>query len=234
MLQSENTKTAGKPFPSSVPVILSNPATPRWAYTIAVVPAATLFALLYAQPWVPMANLIRDPVSILNGRFYDGLVSNVGILLWCATAAICLFRGCELRLGRKVDGEARFLLSAGLFTLLVLVDDLFLAHEQILPDLAGVPEKAVLAAYLALLCGYLLINWRQIMRADVAILLLSLGFFAASILLDVLVPYHFHDTAIGQEVNRGVILEEAFKFVGIAAWTVFHLRAAWRSGCRLH
>jgi hypothetical protein len=48
-------------------------------------------------------------------------------------------------------------------------------------------------------------------------------------LLDIFIPYHFHDTAIGQEVNRGVIFEEAFKFVGITAWTVFHLRAAWRS-----
>lgn len=207
----------------------SMPATPRWAYAIAVVPAATLYALLYAQPWVPMSNLIRDPAAVLNGRFYDGFVSNVGVLLWCVAAAICLFRGCELWTRRGKDA-ACFLLSAGSLTAILLLDDLFMAHEQILPDVFGLPEKAVIATYPLLLCAYLFVNRRPIMRADVFILVLSLGFFAVSTLFDVLVPYHFYNTAAGLEVNRGVILEEAFKFLGISAWTVFHVRAAWRCG----
>lgn len=205
------------------------PATPRWAYAIAVVPAAMLYALLYAQPWVPMSNLIRDPAAILNGRFYDGFVSNVGVLLWCATAAICLFRGCELWT-RRGGNAACFLLSAGSLTSILLLDDLFMAHEQILPDVFGIPEKAVIVTYPLLLCVHLFVNRRPIMQADALILLLSLGFFAVSTLFDVLVPYHFYNTAAGIEVNRGVILEEAFKFLGISAWTVFHVRAAWRSG----
>jgi hypothetical protein len=212
---------------------LFKPATPRWVYAVAVVPAATLYALLCAQPWVPMSNLIRDPAAILSGRFYDGFVSNVGVLLWCATSAICLFRGCELWSRRRNDGAARFLLSAGSLTSIFLLDDLFMAHEQILPDVFGLPEKALLAAYPLLLCAHLLINRQPIMQADVVILLLALGFFAVSNVVDVVVPYHFHDTAVGQEVNRGVILEEASKFLGISAWTAFHLRAAWRFGAPL-
>lgn len=217
---------------SSPLLTLFTPTTPGWAYAVAVLPAAALYAVLYAQPWVPMSNLIRDPAAIANGRFYDGLVSNLGVLLWCATAAICLFRGCELWSRRRHDDAARFLLSAGAFTLILLLDDLFMAHEQILPDVFGVPEKAVLAAYPLLLCAHLFVNRRPILRADSAILLLALGFFAASNVVDVAVPYHFHDTAAGLEVNRGVILEEAFKFLGISAWTTFHLRAAWRSGAK--
>jgi hypothetical protein len=205
------------------------PATPRWMYVVAVAPAATLYALLYAQPWVPMSDLIRDPAAILNGRFYDGFVSNVGVLLWCATAAICLFRGCELWSRHGDAGAARFLLSAGALTCILLLDDLFMAHEQILPDVFGVPEKVVLAAYPLLLCAHLFVNRRRILQADVVILVLALGFFALSNALDVLVPYHFHNTPVGLEVNRAVILEEAFKFLGISAWAAFHVRAAWRS-----
>lgn len=218
---------------SSSPSALLNfvlPATPLWAYVIAVAPAATLYALLYAQPWVPMSNLIRDPAAILNGRFYDGFVSNVGVLLWCAAAAICLFRGCESWVRRGEAGVARFLLSAGALTSILLLDDLFMAHEQILPDVFGIPEKAILAAYPLLLCAHLFVNRRPIVQADAPILLLSLGFFGVSTVFDVVVPYHFYETAAGLEVNRGVILEEAFKFLGISAWTVFHVRAAWRAG----
>jgi hypothetical protein len=214
-------------LPSS-PLALRTPATPWWAYAVAVGPAAALYALLYVQPWVPMSRLIRDPAT-LNGRFYDGFISNVGVLLWCATAAVCLFRGGELRSRRGDDGAAHFLLSAGAFTAILLLDDLFMAHEQILPDLFGVPEKSVLASYALLLGAYLLGHWRQIMQVDAVILLLALGFFALSNALDVAIPYHFHDTAAGLEVNHGVILEEAFKFLGISAWTVFHLRAAWQA-----
>lgn len=222
-------EVTGKPIvPSSLLHVLFS-RTPWWAYAVAVIPAAALYALLYAQPWVPMSSLIRDPAAILNGRFYDGFVSNVGVLLWCATAAICVFRGCELWPRPGANEKSLFLLSAGLFTSILLLDDLFMAHEQILPDVFGVPEKAVLATHFTLACAYLFVNLRPIMQADPAILLLALGFFALSNLLDVAIPYHFHDTAIGQEVNRGVILEEGFKFVGIAVWTVFHLRAAWRA-----
>lgn len=219
-----------KPIASSPLLNAFALTTPWWVYAAAVVPAAALYALLYVQPWVPMASLIRDPAAILNGRFYDGFVSNVGILLWCATAAICLFRGGELRARRGIDGEAAFLLSAGLFTLILLLDDLFMAHEQILPDVFGVPEKAVLVTYVVLACAYLLVNRRAILQGDAVILVLALGFFALSNVADVAIPYHFHDTPIGREVNHGVILEEGLKFVGIAAWTVFHLRAAWRFG----
>jgi hypothetical protein len=34
----------------------------------------------------------------------------------------------------------------------------------------------------------------------------------------------------GPEVSASVILEEGAKFIGIAAWAVFHIRAAWMLG----
>lgn len=207
---------------------LSTTAAAWQIYALALLPALTFFGLLYAQPWLPMASLVRDPVAILGGNFYHGLVSNLGVLLWCAAAAICLFRGAEnWRAGFR--GCGGFLLSAGLLTLVLLLDDFFLAHEQILPRF-GIPEKVALAFYPVAIVLYVWAYWRQILRADAALFLLSLAFFAVSSLIDVAFDHHFYETPAGLEVSASVILEEGAKFVGIAAWAVFHIRAAWMLG----
>jgi hypothetical protein len=198
-------------------------------YLLALLPALTFFGLLYVQSWLPMASLIRDPVAIFGGQFYHGLVSNIGILLWCAAAAICLFRGAEnWRAGFRRRGG--FLLSAGLLTSMLLLDDFFLVHEQMLPRLTGMPEKLILIFYPIAVVLYTAAWWREIVRADAALLLLSLTFFAISNLIDVAFDYHFYEMPAGPEVSVSVILEEGAKFIGIAAWAVFHIRAAWMLG----
>jgi hypothetical protein len=214
--------------PRHVTQLLTEKVASWPVYALALVPALAFFGLLYVQPWLPMASLIRDPVAILGGRFYHGLVSNLGVLLWCGTAAVCLFRGAEVwRAGARQRGG--FLLSAGSVTLMLLLDDFFLAHEQILPNM-GIPEKATLAFYPLAVALYVAVYWRQTIRADAALLVLSLAFLAISNLVDVVFGYHFYPTPVGQEVSAGVILEEGAKFVGIAAWSVFHIRAAWIFG----
>jgi hypothetical protein len=198
-------------------------------YALAILPAMVFFGLLYVQPWLPMASLIRDPVAIFDGRFYHGLASNAGVLMWCATAAICLFRGMEaLRAGST--GPGRFLLTAGFVTLILLLDDFFLAHAQILPRFVGIPEKVVLASYPVVVATYVVAHWRIIIRVDVVLLMLSLVCFALSNLIDVAFGYHFYETRIGLEVSASVVFEEAAKFLGIAIWAVFHVRAAWILG----
>ena len=204
--------------------------TASWlVYVLALLPALAFFGLLYAQPWLPMASLIRDPVAILGGRFYHGLVSNIGILLWCAAAAICLFRGAE-NWSAGLRRRGGFLLSAGLLTSMLLLDDFFLAHEQIVPRFIGIPEQVALAFYPVAIVFYTAAYWRDILRADAALFLLSLAFFAISSLIDVGFDYHFYETPTGLEVSASVILEEGAKFIGIAAWAVFHIRAAWMFG----
>ena len=198
-------------------------------YVLALLPAVTFFGLLYVQPWLPMASLIRDPVAILGGQFYHGLVSNIGILLWCAAAAICLFRGAENWLAGFLR-RGGFLLSAGVLTSMLLLDDFFLLHEQALPRFIGLSEKYFLIVYPAAVVLYIAAWWREIVRADPYLFLLSLTFFAISNLIDVAFDYHFYEMPAGMEVSASVILEEAAKFIGIAAWAVFHIRAAWMLG----
>jgi len=195
-------------------------------YTVALVPALAVFGLLSMQPWVPMASLIRDPVAIFDGHFYHGLVSNIGVLLWCATAAISVFRGAEnWHAGFRRSGA--FLLSGGILTAMLLLDDFFLAHEQIVPRFTRLPEKIALAFYPVAITVYIAAYWREIVRADAILFLLSLALFAVSSLIDVGFDYHFYEAPAGLEVSASVILEEGAKFIGIAAWAAFHIRAAW-------
>ncbi len=206
--------------------------TPRWVYLAALAPPAAVLTVLCAQPYVPAATLLRDTVTVLNGRFYDGLASNLGALIWCATAAICLFRGAELRTWRRGDPLARFLLAAGVLTAMLALDDLFLIHEEVMPVFLRVPERAVLAVYALAFAVYLAIGWPHILRADAPILALAIGFFATSLAIDQVRELRIYAAVLGSDHALARIAEDGAKLMGIAAWAVFHVRAAWLAGTR--
>ena len=103
-------------------------------------------AAVVLQPWIDPADLLRDPLAVAElkpaecCKVYYGAVSNLGVLLWTAGAAIALFgAGLALALGRPA-GEAGLLLAAGMLTGFLAIDDLFLVHENVLPAF-GVPGR---------------------------------------------------------------------------------------------
>jgi len=61
-----------------------------FAYILAIL---VLFLIVFIRFMykIPKADLTRDPVQLLNGRPYIGMLSNLGIIIWSATAGICLF-----------------------------------------------------------------------------------------------------------------------------------------------
>ncbi len=198
--------------------------TPFWLYVISLVPSAILVAIVAAQPWVPPSQLFRDPLSVAADagsdccHIYFGFVSNLGMLLWCSAATVCLFASVLL-IHRKADRrQVLFMVYAGLFTGLLMFDDLFLAHEVIFPKVFGADEKHVLAAYMILMCIYLLFFRDLIFRSGYSLMLLSLIFFAISV---------FVDLFVSEQGSLHRIGEDGTKFIGIATWTAFHVRAAW-------
>jgi len=76
-----------------------------------------------------------------------GFVSNLGVLVWCASAAVCLFSWAVLR--NRVDARifASFVFYAGLLSALLLVDDFFELHELVFPKYLHVPETFTYACY---------------------------------------------------------------------------------------
>ena len=198
--------------------------TPLWLYVISLVPPAILVAIGAAQPWVPPVELFRDPLAVAADtgsgccHVYFGFFSNLGVLLWCSAASVCFFASMLL-IQRKADRrKILFVVSAGLFTGLLLFDDLFLAHEVIYPKVLRVDEKYVFAAYVIFAAIYLSFFRNLIVRNGYSLMLLSLILFAISIFVDIL-----H----GEAGVLQRIAEDGAKFIGIATWTAFHFRAAW-------
>ena len=148
--------------------------------------------------------------------FYIGLVSNFGVLLWCTTAAVCFFTFMVLRPTRR-RLRSFFLWSAGISTVL-LFDDLFLIHEQVMPVYLGISEKKVFAVYGLLILCYLLRWWKQIRHTDYLLLAIAFVFFGLSILVDLFAKHG---------LNSPIFLEDSFKLTGIVSWSAYYFRTCW-------
>jgi hypothetical protein len=156
---------------------------------------------------IAYSDFTRDAVTALDGAYYIGWLSNVGATLWIVGAAVSLFAAVVAgpRAGRGL------LLSAGMLTAVLGVDDLFLLHDGVLPQTLGIREEWVMAAYGLSLGAMLLAYRREVGATCLPLLGLAVAFFATSILVDIgIVPV--------AEVNRH-LAEDGAKLLGIASWS---------------
>ncbi len=180
----------------------------------------TAVAAVSFQTGLPAYKFMRDPAQIADVHPFMGFVSNVGALLWCATAAICLFASLLLGHRGQQAHHARFFFYAGLFTLLLMADDFFVLHDRILPFYLGVTEKPVFGIYAALLALGFFFFGRIIAAMDYLLLLIALGFFALSVVGDE--GQFVVQRAIG---HWRILIEDGFKFLGIVGWFGFFVRS---------
>ena len=178
-----------------------------------------LFGLLFAIAAIaefyniPVAWFTRDPTVILSGPPYVGFISNIGMLFWSFTAAVCIFSSVINKQNRdKVT--SLFLLCSGLLTLLLLVDDMFMLHDSFFPNFLHIPENIVYLGYLALVLGYLVKFKEEILKYEYTILFMAFFFFALSVMSDVLLPQHGFE----------FLVEDGFKLFGIVTWFIFFIR----------
>jgi hypothetical protein len=107
-----------------------------WHHLISVLPILLLtqvpaiilmasLAIISVQTDVPMGHFTRDPLAVAQAPRYTGLISNIGILLWCASVSICLLGSAVL--GRRPNNRelSIFLLWLGALTAVLLANDLF-------------------------------------------------------------------------------------------------------------
>lgn len=167
---------------------------------------------------LPIGVFTRDIAGLLEVNPFSGVISNLGILLWCAAASICLFSFAVLQNLKSshaaINRKSKFfLLFSGLITSILMFDDLFLLHEEIFPSL-NVSERVVYCSYIAIICFYLLKFRKTIFKTEWVILGLGFCCFAASIVIDVL-------PIAGSKIT---LLEDGFKLFGIASWFSYFVR----------
>jgi hypothetical protein len=180
-----------------------------WLY-LPILALLLLVAIAATSPHIALSSLTRDMAAIAQVHPLIGVVSNVAVLLWCATAVICLFSSSLLR-QQGLHAEARFLLWAGLMTAVLLVDDLFMIHEYIAPVHFNVNEKVVLLGHACGAGAYLLSHRRLILAANYQLLAAAMVLFTASMLVDIADGHGWWNLA-----------EDGFKVLGIASWLGYH------------
>lgn len=198
---------------------------------------------------VPVSLMTRDPLAVAESQlrelrqdpdaaveriestqiqFYYGFLSNVGVLLWCANAAICLFSAVILREGARGEAPAGFFLWGGIITLVLLLDDLFMLHERAFPRYFHLNERILFAGYASCVLVFLLKYRVTILNTDYLFLVFAFVLFGLSLLTD----------HIDVWIPRRHLLEDGAKFAGILSWSAYfvrtclvNVRAATQPGC---
>lgn len=168
----------------------------------------SLVLLVWMWEGVPISNLTRDPVAIIEVPFYTGFFSQLGIFFWAATAAICFF---SARISPKHQENLtfrRFLFYSGLLTLFLGLDDIFLFHEIVFPNYFGIPQEIVFIVYGSLVISLLLKFYPVILKTEYILLIMAFFFFGLSVSLDL---FHLPN------VNP-FFFEDGCKMVGIVSW----------------
>ena len=185
---------------------------------VAVVGAVLLAAHATSRP---PSDFLRDTVAVLEAPFYIGAVSNLGVLLWCASVVTCLYTAVVLRHAAGKRDEARFFACAAALSAWLLADDAALLHEQVLPIYLGLPGSLAygLAAAGAIA---LLVGFRATIRdSDYPLLLGALALFAASMALDVADDSGWL-TSLAFDLSRlQLALEDGCKLLGICLWLAY-------------
>ena len=166
---------------------------------------------LAAVTGADLPSLTRDPASVTHSHVYTGILSNAGVTLWAACTAICFF-GVWLLLRENVGWrEVSFLLSSALFTSLLLLDDVLLVHEAVLPKALGVPQYLTYGGYGLLFSFYMIHFARRILESPFLLLIIALFCFLVSMIIDTL--FEFSDFM--------TFAEDLFKFTGIVSWLMY-------------
>jgi hypothetical protein len=202
------------------PVPNSRPARALLASLAIALAVLGACAAAAASAGVPFSDLSRDPSEILKSPFYLGALSHLGILVWCSSAAICLFAAAFPVRDSRWGEQGRFLLVSGVLTAWLVVDDLLTLHEVALPNLLSVRQRYVFAAYAVAVALYLVRFRRVLLDTDYPLLIVAFVFFGVSVLSDAVqarfpLPGHHY-------------VEDCSKMLGIVAWTVYFARTAMR------
>ncbi|MDM9383180.1 hypothetical protein QUB80_21020 [Chlorogloeopsis sp. ULAP01] len=175
---------------------------------------------------ISMYELTADPAEVVGKPPYTGLFSNIGIVLWSCTAAICIFSAFLTKFNQSCFKKwFNFLLASFFLTSFLLLDDLFQLHETYpvlffgvdanLPEnnrsLQNLLEGLFFIVYFIYVFLYLFYFRKQIRQTEYQFLALAFIFFFLSIAVDM-----NSMIKIGHD-----IIEESFKLFGIITWLIY-------------
>ncbi len=161
---------------------------------------------------IPFEKFTGDPSLLSKSNPLIGFVSNLGILFWTFSASVCFFSSFIL-LKHKKYTNGWFLLYSGVFTSLLLFDDLFMLHDYLVYFFteSSVLQYLIYTFYAVFSIWYMIKFYKIILKYPYLFLGLAYSCFALSILADIV----FENTGIQY------FIEDSLKFTGIISWSLF-------------
>lgn len=156
----------------------------RVVLTSILLPVLALLTAAALQNRSPIHRLMGDPVNYTDVPLSTGAFSYIGILLWCATISVCVLTYVILANGSSLTRTRWFLLAAGAFTCVLMLDDLFLLHKEFFPRYLSIAQELIYVGYALLAALFLFHFKKEILETEFVLLILSFAFFASSILID--------------------------------------------------
>ncbi|MBX2879234.1 MAG: hypothetical protein KTR32_04835 [Granulosicoccus sp.] len=155
-----------------------------------------------------MDQILRDPAQYHQESSLIGLVSNLGVWFWVASATLALFGAMAIRRTNSVDDGNLFLLL-GVLSLLLAIDDLYMIHDRF------IDERICYAVYALILIAALVRHHREILQVNPTAFLAAGTLMGLSLFTDLVQNY----IPVGYWTTQA--FEEGFKFCGGAAWLYF-------------
>lgn len=192
-----------------------------------LLPTAALvaFAALGVRlEWFRAGELMMDPAALSGKPVYFGSFATLGCFAWFGTVVVCILGA--MMVGSGDEGRRRrMFLGFGALSLLLMIDDWLLLHEHVFPRHFGIDEAVPFGVYGMMLALLLAIYRRPLLAiAEWPLLVGALGFFALSMVADLLGPS-------GASPPQWLLLiEDGAKLMGISAWMGFFFAAVLRQG----
>jgi hypothetical protein len=176
-----------------------------------------LLLLLAVARWVFLAHAsdVVEPLRFdIEAMFSHSTFTMLDVAGWTLALVVALVAARRAtRDGRTA--RARLLAGAALLSALFLLDDVFQLHKPVVPEWVGVPSVAVLCVYACALAIWLWTCRREIAQTDLAILVLTLAFFATWFGCKASSPFAARTS-----------MEISLKLCGVAGWALYVFRAS--------
>ena len=187
----------------------------RKVIIVAITPSLITYALaikLSAMAGIKGILVIRDLAQTCDSALGIGLISNLGYLLWIATASIALFTAY----GTPTNSQHKLkelLLCGGWFSFILCIDDMFLLHDRYI-------GQTFLYVVYAIFAFLIVFRFReQLIKNGGEIFILAATLLAFSILTDKFQRDIVDILPVKYETTQ--IFEEGVKFLGISSWFYF-------------
>ncbi len=174
---------------------------------------------------IRIAKFTSDVSTIANIHPFSGILSNLGIYLWCISASTCVFSAMILHSKNQTE-HFWFLMCSALLSTYLMLDDAFLFHEFLLSRYFDISETVVFGILSTTVLAYLIVFTKVILKTQYISLVLAIAFLSLSVLIDtILGPLVWR---LGHFGHWKIFLEDGPKWLGIVSWCIYYVQTSFR------